>query len=364
MQFRKSLRLAIPTLIISLGVALGGVASHAAPGDETVYYLLTDHLGSVDVVLDEDGNVVERRDYLPYGSERVTDVQPEAPDTAQGFTGKELDDETGLYYYGARYYDSEIGRFTAIDPWAGDITSPQSLNKYSYVHNNPIIFIDPTGMYGMESGEVEEGDTLESITKELNDYFGTDYSYEDIAFFNGIEDADQIQIGSFVYMGAYNDDGSAWLRSYDASEVTLDYWNGLNEAQQMITHYGRNLFQDALPSTVSEMKFWQWDSLGLAVAHNLAGATGNVDYRGKGLKLGQQAVYDENGNLVTSPENMGTYDFIPPTVSLSGHNAVDVDPWLNWGNSPQDSTSKWDRQKAYSLGILKTGQNLVQSLFE
>ena len=119
--------------------------AHAETGDETTYYLLTDHLGSVDVVLDDEGKVVERRDYLPYGSERVTDAQPDATETDHKFTGKELDDETGLYYYGARYYDSEIGRFVSVDPWEGDLKDPQSLNKYSYTRNNPVIYTDPTG---------------------------------------------------------------------------------------------------------------------------------------------------------------------------------------------------------------------------
>ena len=121
--------------------------AYAEVNDETTYYLLTDHLGSVDVVLDEAGDVVERRDYLPYGSERMSDSAPDATETDHKFTGKELDDETGLYYYGARYYDSEIGRFVSVDPWEGDLKDPQSFNKYSYVQNNPIICIDTTGMY-------------------------------------------------------------------------------------------------------------------------------------------------------------------------------------------------------------------------
>lgn len=118
----------------------------AAPGDETTFYFLNDHLASVDAVLDEDGNVLERRDYLPYGQERYVHEELNAPDTAQGFTDKELDDETGLNYYGARYYDSEIGRFIMSDPWQGDLRNPQTLNRYSYVLDNPLFYADPSGM--------------------------------------------------------------------------------------------------------------------------------------------------------------------------------------------------------------------------
>ncbi|MFA6521926.1 MAG: RHS repeat-associated core domain-containing protein [Candidatus Gracilibacteria bacterium] len=68
-------------------------------------------------------------------------------------TGKELDTETGLYYYGARYYDSRISRFISLDP-AGinladirSFTNPQGWNMYSYALNNPVKYTDPSGKY-------------------------------------------------------------------------------------------------------------------------------------------------------------------------------------------------------------------------
>jgi len=73
-----------------------------------------------------------------------------------GFTGKEKDEETGLMYYGARYYDPVIGRFTSMDPVTlGErskslesmLKNPQALNPYSYVLNNPLRYTDPTGKY-------------------------------------------------------------------------------------------------------------------------------------------------------------------------------------------------------------------------
>ena len=150
MQLTKYLRVATPIIIAVvtftvLFASLFAEAPVSAESDETVYYLLTDHLGSVDVVLDEDGNVVERRDYLPYGSARAEVKGPAAPDTDQGFTGKELDEETGLQYYGARYYDPSIGRFVSVDPWEGDLKDPQTFNKFAYVRNNPVRYVDPTG---------------------------------------------------------------------------------------------------------------------------------------------------------------------------------------------------------------------------
>jgi len=61
------------------------------------------------------------------------------------YTDQYRDDESGLMYYNSRYYDTDLKRFTSIDPWAGDITNPQSLNKYSYVVNNPLKYNDPSG---------------------------------------------------------------------------------------------------------------------------------------------------------------------------------------------------------------------------
>jgi RHS repeat-associated protein len=60
------------------------------------------------------------------------------------FTGQRLD-STGLYYYNARYYDPSIGRFISADPTVPDANNPQGFNRYSYVANNPLKYIDPTG---------------------------------------------------------------------------------------------------------------------------------------------------------------------------------------------------------------------------
>jgi len=61
------------------------------------------------------------------------------------FTGQRLDD-TGLYYYGARYYDPLIGRFISPDPFVKSIANPQMLNRFSYVLNNPLKYVDPSGL--------------------------------------------------------------------------------------------------------------------------------------------------------------------------------------------------------------------------
>ena len=79
--------------------------------------------------------------YKPFGDCRNSTT--ELP-TDRLFTGQRYD-ETGLYYYGARYYDPEIGRFISPDPTIPEGDNPQSFNRYSYCINNPTSAIDPSG---------------------------------------------------------------------------------------------------------------------------------------------------------------------------------------------------------------------------
>lgn len=112
----------------------------------TIFYH-SDHLGSATLLTDDQGHVIERNRYTPYGTERD---QHAAPVVAHRFTGKEPDAETGLYYYGARFYDPVVGRFMSADPlWVQQpeegLGRPQVLNMYAYGNNNPTRYTDPTG---------------------------------------------------------------------------------------------------------------------------------------------------------------------------------------------------------------------------
>jgi RHS repeat-associated protein len=73
------------------------------------------------------------------------------------FTGYERDAETGLDYAFARYYNARLGRFMSGDPLASDVGDPQSLNRYAYARNNPINFIDPTGLQCDPAGHDSRG---------------------------------------------------------------------------------------------------------------------------------------------------------------------------------------------------------------
>ena len=105
------------------------------------FYYHTDNVGTPLAITDQNGNLSWRGEYLPFGSEfSSTD-----PGDHFKFTGKELEDHTGLYYFEARYYDPVIGRFISVDPVGGNVGNSQSWNRYVYVENNPINAFDPDG---------------------------------------------------------------------------------------------------------------------------------------------------------------------------------------------------------------------------
>lgn len=101
-----------------------------------------DHLGSTAFVTDSQGRVMERVEYTPYGG-----ASTEEPASPFRFTGQRQDSSTGLYYYKARYYDPEMGRFIQPDPFVQALHDPQTLNRYSYVRDNPLTYRDPSGYF-------------------------------------------------------------------------------------------------------------------------------------------------------------------------------------------------------------------------
>ena len=123
---------------------------------ETLRYVHTDHLGSVDTLTDESGAVVERLSYDAWGKRRVASganawrdaVLPIAGgETRRGFTGHEHLDEFALIHMNGRVYDPSLGRFLSADPFIQFPASTQGLNRYSYVNNNPLSFTDPSGYF-------------------------------------------------------------------------------------------------------------------------------------------------------------------------------------------------------------------------
>jgi len=132
-----------PNGVITKFIKIGIESFAAKKGGEKFFYH-NDHLGGVNVITDSAGARVRLNEYDPWGAVSRTEG---TIDPTHRFTGQELDPETGLYYYGGRYYDQEINRFISPDPFVQAPENPQNLNRYSYVLNNPVNLVDPNGHF-------------------------------------------------------------------------------------------------------------------------------------------------------------------------------------------------------------------------
>lgn len=161
--FHRRLRVLFTLLVL---VMLPTVSlAQAPPPGQIVEYFHTDALGNVIAVSNASGAEIESHDYLPFGEECLTgpcasNTQPSAGQSRK-FTGKERDRDTGLDYFGARYYGSKMGRFTTIDPvytWRENLVDPQRWNRYAYVRNNPLRYVDPDGREIAMAADATKGD--------------------------------------------------------------------------------------------------------------------------------------------------------------------------------------------------------------
>ena len=171
--------------------AFGNLAAeYGGPsGDTGTQYLTSDHLGSTRLVTDQYGAAVKCYDYLPFGEEIGNGTAGRGSCFGSGsypvaggatnieFTSKERDAETGLDYFGARYFSGAQGRFTSPDQPFTDQhpEDPQSWNMYGYVRNNPLRNTDPDGracsslIGNTGSGFCQRADTYASFDNMVHD---------------------------------------------------------------------------------------------------------------------------------------------------------------------------------------------------
>ncbi|MDP4510323.1 FG-GAP-like repeat-containing protein [Nonomuraea turcica] len=128
-----------------------------------VTYPLQDRLGSVRLVTDSTGAVAARYNYHPYGAEHPGN---RADDTSRRWLGQHSEEENGLIYLSARFYDPELGSFTAPDSVVADVNRPQALNRYLYGEGDPVNTIDPSGHVPIRVELKKEQDARSMITSQ------------------------------------------------------------------------------------------------------------------------------------------------------------------------------------------------------
>jgi len=145
------------------------VKGETSSTSQDTYYYMGDHLGSSSVITNNTGQFHENLEYFPYGETWIHEkADADAESLPFKFTGKEQDPETGLYYYGARYYDARLGRWISVDPILNDylpvvpvndaarrhnqnlpgmggVYNAKNIDLFSYSANNPIRYVDVDG---------------------------------------------------------------------------------------------------------------------------------------------------------------------------------------------------------------------------
>jgi RHS repeat-associated protein len=182
-------------------------ARRKSPSGE-IHYYFADHLGSSRVVTSAAGAILDDSDFYPFGGERVITASTDNPYL---FTGKERDPESGLDFFGARYYWNGYGRMESPDPGQKsgfeNLEDPQGWNGYAYARNNPVNFGDPSGEGYFVCGTAKDGKEECASVGEKEEFEKFKEENKDLIFeggkiFTKNADGSRRQIGTYVYEGS------------------------------------------------------------------------------------------------------------------------------------------------------------------
>ena len=150
--FKQTIMFMVMASVILAGFPQDAFAD--SPTDYPVfYYYHGDHLGSSSIMTDRDGDIVQHYGYTAFGNQQYTQSSTAFSVTSR-YTGQQIDEDTGLYFYQSRYGacpvmplngDPQLARFVQADTIVPSAETSLALNRYAYVRNNPLKFTDPSG---------------------------------------------------------------------------------------------------------------------------------------------------------------------------------------------------------------------------
>ena len=285
----------------------------------TYYFYLTDHLGNNRVVINQSGQVIQKNDYYPFGMAFAEGTTTEQGKQPYKFGNKELDQMHGLNQYDieARYYDPPTGRFTTIDPMAEKY---YSISPYVYCANNPLRFIDPTGMV-IDSASVADWErqrnTILDRMADLNLVENGGFQKNKdriISLLKTLGDMKTLENSTDIYsLSAVN--GYAGELRYDIStgKIIIEYTNTSNFVHE-VTHgvqyeRGEIGFHTQTGNSVAQDL---WDEVGAYRAQYSydPSSISTVSKVGDITAKWVQGITDSNGNKPYAPggdSNMGLY---------------------------------------------------------
>ena len=278
-----------------------------AEGEFDEYFFEKNLQGDIIAVYNMDGEKLGSYTYDAWGNFTITlastntAAENEVVNSYNPFRyrGYYYDVETGLYYLQSRYYNPNWGRFINLDSViAGVDGSIKGYNLFAYCFNNPVNLSDSIGNWPK---------WIETAANWVND--------------NIIQ-----PVADFI-------------------DKTIDYLTPPSKEE----HYNRNQNNIQFPEEYDETFFKDWDDSVSANCHQFSAPDrDNVKYVSPDGRY--EAIYDVNNKLVTDPRDVGTYNFVSPNEDAFGHFVKDVIPWIQHGNSPDDSTEWWQRALSF-IGI-------------
>ena len=276
--------------------------------NEIWYYYHRDRQGNIIALSSETGSLVEKYEYTPYGMPLVCDDVNTFIGTESCcgnpymFTGRRYDSESGLYYYRARMYSPQLGRFMQVDP----LRYYDSMNLYQYCGNNPVNLLDPMGLEYCVNPRPLPSPRPKPKKPMAN---------------------------------ASRDRMLPPLDSSEPGPPSGGYLQALNDYNKQ-RHYNRNSYQEGkLPKGCDEAKNNGWKKMSTMQSsyhRNGKDAKNNTKWVSPDGRM--EAVYNGHGYLDNSPANRGTYNFTSPYEDPWGHFRDDVYPYYRYGNSPDDPT--------------------------
>lgn len=255
----------------------------ASPAYNPVFYFYcTDYLGSSNVLTDNSGNLVQHYEYSTFGQASYQNNTSAFP-VSNRYTGQTADDETGLMYYGGRYYDPQLARFIQPDPTIPDPTDSQSFNRYSYCRNNPLNEIDPSGFDDVVGAG---GDSLGNYGNLADGYWNDSVYY--MTYY---------EVSPFSNFGAINFENS----NFDSSSLTVTFFSSYNTHSQTSGSSPPNL-----PTSINAL-LWQnvYENIGQNV----------LDYNG-GYRRAAWGMFQSSVRNTLNPLQAG-FDFARSALTIS-----------------------------------------------
>ncbi len=312
------------------------------------YYYIKDHLGDVRMIIDENDNPQVWNNYYPFGEEMPgLNIVNAGPDDRYGFTSKELDAETGLYHLGARSYDPWSGRFLETDP-LGDLSFGES--PYSYSHDNPVEFSDPSGEYSYEINGVP-------VSNQVGQSF---MSSADIGQYQLAQQArqyqEQNQVSQIIHNLSAGDQNL--LTALGASEASASAASAKEIAGILFTVFNRLATGYGNAKSMSDVVYYSGAYNGINTAIFFYALNGYIPLTrnwGKGFesdwnRLGPAYIFNRFDYRISTVRNV-----LNGIINGSIQNPVGNSMFYHALNAGQWNTPPWDTYVRYLNAIYLTG---------